>query len=99
MKTKYLVLILFPVFIFLTFLTIPYSFSSEKVTVVEGLIESVTADSIYVRGRYYNYTNVPLKDASGRTVLKTELQKGKKVEIFFRDGTITTILVHEYMRE
>jgi len=39
MKTKYFVLILFPVFIFLTFLTIPYSFSAEKVTVVEGIIE------------------------------------------------------------
>lgn len=73
--------------------------SAERIRVVEGLVQSVTDDSIEVRGRYYNIANVPLMDASGRNVSKDRLVKGKKVEIFFKDNKITSVLIHEYMVE
>ncbi|MEW6418812.1 MAG: hypothetical protein AB1480_11945 [Nitrospirota bacterium] len=70
-----------------------------KVKVVEGLIEDVTSDYIKVRGGYYNISDVPLLDSSGKNVSKDRLRTGRKVEIFFQGDRITSILIHEYMVE
>lgn len=72
---------------------------ADKVKVVEGLIEDVTSDYIKVRGKYYNILDVPLLDSSGKKVSKDQLRIGRKVEIFFQGGKITSILIHEYMVE
>lgn len=98
MKTKYHILIVLLICIFTLSILLSFSYA-EKVRVVEGLIQNVTDDSIEVRGRYYNIANVPLVDASGRNVAKHRLVKGKKVEIFFKDNKIASILIHEYMVE
>ncbi|OIP60650.1 MAG: hypothetical protein AUK38_02765 [Nitrospirae bacterium CG2_30_41_42] len=97
MKTKGFALIVLPVFVF-AILIVSFCYAS-KVRVVEGLIQDITYDSIEVRGKYYNISGVPLKDASGRNLSKAYLKTGKKVEIFFQDGKITSILIHEYMVE
>lgn len=98
MKAKRYTLIFFIVALFIALLT-ESLFSAEGVSVVEGLIQDVTADSIQVRERYYNISGVPLKDASDRTLTRASLISGKKVEIFFKDGRITSVLIHEYMVE
>jgi hypothetical protein len=72
---------------------------AEKVRTVEGLIEYVSKDSIKVRGKYYNISDTPLKNASGKNISKDQLRVGKKVEIFFLNNRITTVLIHEYMVE
>jgi len=83
-------------FYFLTLASLCYA---EKVRTVEGLIEEVSKDSIKVRGKYYNISDAPLKNASGKTVSKDQLKVGKKVEIFFSDKKLTTVLIYEYMVE
>lgn len=85
--------------LFLFLVTLPVAYSAEKVRVVEGLIQDVTDDSIEVRGKYYNLTGALLVDTSGKKVSKQRLVKGKKVEIFFENNKITSILIHEYMVE
>jgi len=73
---------------------------ARDIKTVEGLIESVTGDSIRVRGSYYDVTGVPLKDASGKILQKYQLRVGRKVEIFFKNNKIKTILVYpEHMVE
>jgi len=73
---------------------------ARDITTVEGLIESVTGDSIKVRGSYYDITGVPLEDASGKKVQKDQLRVGRKVEIFFQNNKIKTILIYpEHMVE
>lgn len=67
---------------------------AKEVKTVEGLIESVSGDSIKVRGSYYDITGVPLENASGKNVKKDQLKVGRKVEIFFQDNNIKTILVY-----
>lgn len=89
----------FIVLLVYVFMSVSYCYAAEKVRVVEGLIQHVTADSIEVRNKYYNISGVPLKDASGKTLPKSYLSQGKKVEIFIKDNKITTILIHEYMVE
>lgn len=72
---------------------------AAKVTTVLGIIESVTDDSIEVRGRYYDVSKAELVDTSGHKLIKAYLKTGKKVEIFFEDGTLTSVLIYEYVVE
>jgi hypothetical protein len=73
---------------------------TRDIKTVEGLIDNVTDDSIKVRGNYYNFSGVPLENASGRKMQKDELKVGRKVEIFFERNHINTILIYpEYMVE
>ena len=90
--------ITFIVFLFYFFALASLCYA-EKVRTVEGLIEDVSKDSIKVRGKYYNISDTPLKNASGKNISKDQLRVRKKVEIFFLDNRITTVLIHEYMVE
>lgn len=98
MKTKMFFLILFLFCFFILVLPGFYSYA-EEIRVVRGIIENITSDSIVVRNQFYNYTGVPLKDASDRDLPRTELSVGKKVEIYFVNNRISTILIHEDMLE
>lgn len=101
MKTKGRLVRCILVLILLTYLAVlsPSVLNAGEVRTVEGLIESVTYDSIEVRGKYYNISDVLLLNSSGKKVSKDQLRTGKKVEIFFKDDRITSILIHEYMVE
>ncbi len=91
-KLKNLSLIIFLVL----FIGVPaISNSADKVRVVEGLIENVTLDSIEVRGKYYNISGIPLKDASEEDVSRDQLKVGRKVAIFLRGESITTIFIDD----
>lgn len=83
---------------FLSVFTISLGYA-EKVTVVEGIIENVTEHSIQVRNSNYETQGVPLLNSSGETLSHDSLRRGKKVEIFFQDKKITSIIIHEDMVE
>lgn len=88
--------IAFIVFLFY-FLALASLCYAEKVRTVEGLIEEVSKDSIKVRGKYYNISDTPLKDASGKNISKDQLRVGKRVEIFFHNDRITSVVIHGYL--
>ncbi len=80
------------------FLIISTSFCyAEKVKVIEGIIEEVGSNSIRVRGHNYNISGVPIKNASDETLSRAWLKIGKRVELFFKNNKLITILVHENM--
>ncbi|NWF51733.1 MAG: hypothetical protein HXY47_01450 [Nitrospirae bacterium] len=81
----------------LYFLTPTLLCYAEKVKTIEGLIEDISNDSIKVRGKYYNISDTPLKDTSGKTVSKDQLKIGKRVEIFFHNDKIISVIIHEYL--
>jgi len=86
-------MIIFSILMLFLYVGVSHSFAKEVKT-VEGLIESVTDDSIKVRGSYYDITGVPLENASGKNLQKNELKVGRKVEIFFKNNSIKTILIY-----
>ncbi len=98
MKTK-LFFLIFLFFCFFILVTPGFYSYAEEVRVVRGIIENITSESIVVRNQFYNYTAVPLKDSSDRDLPRSELRIGKKVEIFFINNRISTILIHEDMLE
>jgi hypothetical protein len=75
------------------------SLTVSQVRTVEGIIQNVTDNSIQVRGKYYNIPAIPLKDPSGKNLNKTSLTTGKKVEIFFQEDRILSILIYDDMVE
>lgn len=91
-KLKNLCLIIF----LLLFIGVPaISNSADKVRMVRGLIENVTADSVEVRGKYYNISGVPLKDASGEEVTKDQLRIGRFITIYFHNNKINDIIIYD----
>lgn len=69
------------------------------VSVVSGLIEGVSGSSIKINGIYYNISEAQLLNPSGKGVSTSELIEGKKVEIYFSNNNITSVIIHEYMVE
>ena len=95
MKIRCLVLI---IFLILSTAFAAYS-NAEDVSVVRGLIESVSGGSIKVNGSYYNISGAQLLNPTGQEVSTSELTEGKKVEIYFRNNNITSVIIHDYMLE
>lgn len=71
------------------------AYVTPRVTTVRGLIERVSDDSIVVNDKRYTITGIPLVKASGELAKKDELRTGVKVEIFFKDKTMHSILIYE----
>jgi len=101
-KQSLIILIGLSVFLFYgvaAIFALSHSFAADKVRMVEGLIEDVTPNSIKVRGAYYDITGVPLRNASDKIFTMDDLKIGKKVEIFFKNNRISSVLIYEYMVE
>ena len=79
--------------------TITTPVHASKVRTIEGIIQNVTDNSIQVRGRDYNISGIPLIDPSGKHLKKASLTTGKKVEIFFQEDRILSILIYDDMVE
>jgi hypothetical protein len=73
--------------------------SDSQIRTVEGIVQSASEDSIQVRGKYYSISGIPLINSSGEHLKKSSLSIGKKVEIFFQEGSITSILIYDDMVE
>ena len=71
--------------------------SNSQVRTIEGIIQNVTNDSIEVRNKYYSILGIPLVNPSGEYLKNSSLQAGKRVEIFFEEGNITSILIYDDM--
>lgn len=74
-------------------------FNNSPVRTVEGIVQNVSNDLIQVRGQYYSISGIKLINPSGENLNKSSLSAGKKVEIFFQDGKITSILIYDDMVE
>lgn len=95
MKVKYLILS----FILISSFALSAVGFAEKVTVVEGLIEDVSGNSVKVNGSYYNISGASLLEPSGRQASTSNLKEGKKIKIYFKNGNISSVLITEDMPE
>jgi hypothetical protein len=74
-----------------------HGLSNSQVITIEGIIQNVSNGSIEVRNKSYSISGVPLLNPSGKYLKNSSLQTGKRVEIFFLEGRITSILVYDDM--
>ncbi len=90
-KCKYLLAILLLVLSFVFVVNV----YAEGETVISGTIEGVKGNTITVGGNSYSIYLVPLLDPSGNKVSVNHLTEGKRVEIFFKNKDITSVVVYE----
>ena len=73
--------------------------SAGDLRVVGGFVETVSGNYLYLRGRSYDIEGVPIEHTSGTKITAAQIVRGSKVDLFFRGGKITTVLVYETMPE
>jgi hypothetical protein len=67
----------------------------EQITIVRGFIESVSDDSIVVNSMRYTIAGVSIEKTLGMPAKKDDLQKGKRVTLFFKYKRLVNILISD----
>ncbi|MBI5420147.1 MAG: hypothetical protein HZA60_08655 [Deltaproteobacteria bacterium] len=74
--------------------------NSGDLKVLGGLVESVSGDYVTLKdGRSHDIKGVTVADPSGRRLSIADIVRGKKVDLFFRSGKLTSVLVYDPMVE
>lgn len=66
---------------------------------VTGIVEEVSGNTIYIQGKSHNLEGVPVIHPSGKGLAVSEIVRGKKVDLYFRNGQITSVVVYDPMVE
>lgn len=66
---------------------------------VTGIVEEVSGNSISIQGKSHNLEGVPVVNPSGRRLAVSEIVRGKKVDLYFRNGQIASVVVYDSMVE
>ena len=66
---------------------------------VTGIVEGVSGNSISIQGKSHNLEGVPVVNPSGRRLAVSDIVRGKKVDLYFRNGRITSVVVYDPMVE
>ena len=69
--------------------------NTPMITVVAGMIQNVSNDSIVVNDKRYSITGVPILTLSGEPATKDQLKRGMYADIYFQERAIIKVLIHE----
>lgn len=67
--------------------------------VVQGIVGTVSGSHIFMGGKSVDLNGVTIQNPSGKEVSITEITPGTKVGLYYRRGTLTSILVYPSMVE
>lgn len=67
--------------------------------VVRGIIGTVTGQVIFLNGRSVDLTHVTVQDSSGKDIAVSDIRPGTKVGLFYRRGTLASVVVYPAMLE
>jgi hypothetical protein len=70
-----------------------------ELRVVRGIVGTVTGHAIFLGGRSVDLDGVEIQDPSGKKVDISEIKPGAKVGLFYRRGTLVSVLVYPAMVE
>ena len=87
------------VFLAVCFLVSAHPGVAGNVKVVQGIVGSVSGNLIYMNGMSFDLTGIPVRNASGKELSIEDIAPGKKVELFYRRGRVSSVLVYEPMME
>lgn len=97
-------LLRFSVILALAFLSASGSFPDHAAAagdqkVICGLVRSVSDSHIFLDGRSIDLAGVSIQNPSGKEISVAEIIPGTKVGLFFRRGTLESVLVYPPMTE
>lgn len=73
----------------------PVSAKGPDATVIEGIIERVSGDTVYVDGKGYSLAGAGMKNLRGNPVGLHEVFAGKYIQIHTAKGKILDVLVFD----
>jgi hypothetical protein len=68
--------------------------ASSKV-IVQGDVERVSGDSIYIKGKEYRISGVPIEDPSGKAVKLGDVAPGNVAELFYYNRKLHHVLTYK----
>jgi len=88
----------------LAFLAVCFLVSAPPVAagnlkVVKGIVGSVEGTFIYMNGKSVDLKGIPVRNPSGKELSVEDIVPGKKVELFYRRGRVSSVLVYGPMVE
>lgn len=66
---------------------------------VTGIVEEASGKSITVHGMSYNLEGVPVLNPSGKELPVSDIVRGKKADLYLRNGQINSVVVYDQMVE
>ena len=70
-----------------------------ELKVVRGVVGTVTGDMIFVGGKSIDLNAIEIHDTSGKKVAISEIKPGTTVGLYYRRGTLVSVLVYPAMME
>lgn len=67
--------------------------------VVHGIVGTVTGHRIFLDGKSVDLAGVPIRTPSGEALAATDIRPGTKVGLYYRRGTLASVLVYPSMVE
>jgi len=87
------------VFIMVCILGLRGPAAAGDLKVIRGIVGTVTGSMMYLEGKSVDLAGVTIQDPSGKDVLISEITPGTKVGLYYRRGTLSSVLVYPAMVE
>jgi len=76
-----------------------YGSAADRMTVVTGIVEEVTGNSVFIHGKGYEIKGIPVLHPSGRRLAVSDIARGRKVDLYLRNKQITSVVLYDPMVE
>ncbi len=70
-----------------------------NVQVVKGIVGTVAGSLIYLNGKSVDLSGIPVRKASGTEQSLSDITPGKKIGLWYRRGSVISVLVYDPMVE
>jgi hypothetical protein len=70
-----------------------------NVQVVKGIVGTVSGSLIYLNGKSVDLSGIPVRKASGTKQSFSDITPGKKIGLWYRRGSVISVLVYDSMVE
>ena len=74
-------------------------YAADHMRVVTGIVERVSGNSISIHGKSYDLKGIPAVHPSGTRLAVSDIARGMKVDLYFRNQQINSVVVYDPMVE
>lgn len=87
------------VFLAALFLLSAQPSAAASLRVVKGIVGTVSGNHIFLEGKSCDLTGVPIRNPSGKELSVREISPGRKVALYYRRGSLSSVVVYDPMVE
>lgn len=73
--------------------------AAANLTIVKGIVGTVAGNHIFLNGKSVDLSGIPIRNPSGKEVSAGEISPGRKVALYYRRGSLSSVVVYDPMVE